>query len=74
MIDPETILLIPLAAPGSTGLRAVPARPRKGAVVAGPGYDLARLDALMPHPVYAWISWVQLVSAQQPVRRAAISA
>jgi hypothetical protein len=39
-----------------------PARPPKGGVVAVPGYDHARLDALMPHPVYAWMSWVQILS------------
>jgi Family of unknown function (DUF6194) len=27
-----------------------------------PGFDLARLDELMPHPVYAWMSWVQILS------------
>jgi hypothetical protein len=41
---------------------AVPARPAKGAVVALPGYDLTRLDELTPHPVYAWMSWVQILS------------
>jgi hypothetical protein len=39
-----------------------PARPAKGAAVALPGYDLTRLDELMPHPVYAWMSWVQILS------------
>jgi hypothetical protein len=45
---------------------AVPARPAKGAVVALPGYDLTRLDELMPHPVYAWMSWVQILSPTAP--------
>jgi hypothetical protein len=40
----------------------VPARPQKGAAVALPGYDLTRLDQLTPHPVYAWMSWVQILS------------
>jgi hypothetical protein len=40
----------------------VPARPPKGAAVALPGYDLTRLDELMLHPVYAWMSWVQILS------------
>jgi uncharacterized protein DUF6194 len=40
----------------------VPARPAKGAVVALPAYDLTRLDELVPHPVYAWMSWVQILS------------
>jgi hypothetical protein len=41
---------------------AVPPRPPKGGVVALPGYDLTRLDELMPHPVYAWMSWTQILS------------
>jgi hypothetical protein len=40
----------------------IPARPSKGEVVALPGYDLACLDELMPHPVYAWMSWVQILT------------
>ena len=41
---------------------AVPRRPPKGRPVALPGYDLTQLDALTPHPVYAWMSWVQILS------------
>jgi hypothetical protein len=41
---------------------AVPPRPPKGAAVALPGHDLARLDELAPHPVYAWMGWVQVLS------------
>ena len=40
----------------------VPARPPKGGVVATAGYDLTALDELMPHPVYAWMSWVQILN------------
>jgi hypothetical protein len=40
----------------------VPARPAKGGVVALPGHDLTRLDVLTPHPVYAWMSWVQILA------------
>jgi hypothetical protein len=40
----------------------IPPRPARGQRVALPGYDLARLDELMPHPVYAWMSWVQILS------------
>ncbi len=36
---------------------AIPARPAAGGVVAM-DYDFAALDTLMPHPVYAWMSWV----------------
>jgi hypothetical protein len=41
---------------------AVPARPARGDAVALPGYDLTRLDELVPHPVYAWMSWVQVLA------------
>lgn len=40
----------------------VPARPPKGGVVALPDYDPTRLNELMPHPVYAWMRWVQILS------------
>lgn len=40
----------------------VPARPPKGGVVALPDYDPSRLNELMPHPVYAWMRWVQILS------------
>jgi hypothetical protein len=39
-----------------------PRRPAKGARLALPGHDLTRLDALAPHPVYAWMRWVQILS------------
>ena len=38
-----------------------PARPPKGGVVAT-GDDFAALDVMMPHPVYAWMGWVQVLS------------
>ena len=43
-----------------------PARPQKGGVVAL-DHDLAALGTLTPHPVYAWMRWVQILSptAQQ---------
>ena len=40
----------------------MPARPPKGRAVALPGWDLTRLDQLTPHPVYAWMGWVQILS------------
>ena len=40
----------------------IPARPPKGGVVALPEHDLTALDQLMPHPVYAWMSWVQILN------------
>jgi Family of unknown function (DUF6194) len=41
---------------------APPRRPPKGGVVDLGGYDLTRLGQLTPHPVYAWMRWVQLLS------------
>lgn len=41
---------------------ALPRRPAKGAVVDIPHYDPTRLSELMPHPVYAWMSWVQILA------------
>jgi hypothetical protein len=38
-----------------------PERPDKGAVVAT-GHDFTELDELTPHPVYAWMGWVQVLS------------
>ena len=40
----------------------IPARPAKGEAVALAGFDLARLGELMPHPVYAWMSWAQILA------------
>jgi Family of unknown function (DUF6194) len=39
-----------------------PARPPKGGVVQLPGYDPTRRGQLMPHPVYAWMRWVQILA------------
>jgi hypothetical protein len=39
-----------------------PARPPKGGVVQLPAYDPTRLNELMPHPVYAWMRWVQILA------------
>lgn len=51
-------------APGTYEQRfgATPARPPKGGVIALDGYDPTRLGELMPHPVYGWMSWVQILS------------
>lgn len=38
-----------------------PVRPGKGGIVAT-GHDFTRLDELMPHPVYAWMAWAQILS------------
>ncbi len=39
-----------------------PARPPKGGVVSLPDYDPTRVNELMPHPIYAWMRWVQILS------------
>ncbi|KMT66933.1 DUF6194 family protein [Catenovulum maritimum] len=38
-----------------------PKRPAKGCIV-NTGHDFTKLDELMPHPIYAWMSWVQILS------------
>lgn len=38
-----------------------PKRPNKGCIV-NTGHDYTKLDELMPHPIYAWMSWVQILS------------
>jgi hypothetical protein len=38
-----------------------PGRPAKGAVVAT-GDDFTALNVLMPHPIYAWMCWVQIIN------------
>jgi hypothetical protein len=49
----------------------IPARPAKGEAVALRAYDPTRVDELMPHPVYAWMSWIQIL-APTPVRFASL--
>jgi Family of unknown function (DUF6194) len=39
-----------------------PRRPPKGESVDLTGYDLTRVGELTPHPVYAWMRWVQILS------------
>jgi Family of unknown function (DUF6194) len=38
-----------------------PVRPAKGGIVAT-GDDFAALNLLMPHPIYAWMGWAQILS------------
>ena len=40
---------------------AKPARPLKGGCVAT-GHDFTALNVLMPHPVYAWMGWAQVLN------------
>lgn len=37
-----------------------PTRPPKGAVVTT-GHDFTQLDVVMPHPIYAWMGWIQVL-------------
>ena len=48
------------------GLR--PPRPDKGGVVPT-GHDFTALNELMPHPVYAWMGWVQVLSPTDQTMR-----
>ena len=41
---------------------AVPPRPAKGEAVDVAAFDLMRVGELAPHPVYAWMRWVQILS------------
>lgn len=41
-----------------------PARPAKGGVVTT-GHDFTQRNQLMPHPIYAWMGWVQILSPSQ---------
>ncbi|MDE6313972.1 MAG: hypothetical protein K2M46_10235 [Lachnospiraceae bacterium] len=35
----------------------IPKRPSKGGIV-DMDYDFTRTDEIMPHPIYAWMSWI----------------
>ncbi|MEO0771415.1 MAG: DUF6194 family protein [Cyanobacteria bacterium J06649_4] len=43
---------------------AKPPRPAKGGIVST-GHDFTLLDELMPHPIYAWMGWVQVLSPRE---------
>lgn len=38
-----------------------PSRPEKGGIVVT-GHDFTSTNTLMPHPIYAWMSWVCILS------------
>jgi hypothetical protein len=40
---------------------AKPPRPAKGCIVET-GHDFTKTNVLMPHPIYAWMSWVCILS------------
>jgi hypothetical protein len=41
-----------------------PKRPPKGGIV-DTGHDFTKTNMLMPHPIYAWMSWVCVLSPTQ---------
>ena len=41
-----------------------PKRPSKGGII-DTGHDFKQLDILMPHPIYGWMSWVQILSPKK---------
>lgn len=41
-----------------------PKRPCKGGIV-DTGHDFKKTDTLMPHPIYGWMSWVQVLSPKE---------
>ena len=41
-----------------------PKRPRKGGII-DTGHNFAEENILMPHPIYGWMSWVQVLSPQK---------
>ena len=38
-----------------------PKRPAKGGII-DTGHDFTALNTLMPHPIYGWMSWVQILN------------
>lgn len=43
---------------------SVPTRPPKGGVVDMP-YDFTEIDKIIPHPVYAWMSWICVLNPSE---------
>ncbi len=41
-----------------------PRRPPKGGII-DTGHDFTALNELMPHPIYGWIAWVQVLNPNQ---------
>jgi len=41
-----------------------PPRPAKGGVVKT-GHDFTQTNLLMPHPIYAWMHWLQIINPSQ---------
>ena len=63
-LDREGAYRLSIGVPPETYVRLFgprPMRPAKGGVV-HTGHDFTALDVLSPHPVYAWMGWVQILS------------
>ncbi len=63
-LDRAGVFRLAIGLPPATYIRLFgkkPARPPKGGVVAT-GHDFTRLNELMPHPIYAWMGWAQILS------------
>jgi hypothetical protein len=63
-LDREGVFRVSIGVPPETYVRLFgprPARPAKGGVVTT-GHDFTALDVLTPHPIYAWMGWVQILS------------
>jgi len=41
-----------------------PKRPSKGAII-DTGHDFTQCNVLMPHPIYGWMSWVQILNPSE---------
>lgn len=43
-----------------------PPRPAKGGII-NTGHDFTALNTLMPHPIYGWMNWVQILNPSEAV-------
>jgi len=41
-----------------------PKRPAKGCII-DTGHDFTSLNTLMPHPIYGWMSWAQILNPEE---------
>lgn len=63
-LNRDGVFRLAIGLPSPTYVRlfgAKPPRPAKGGVVRS-GHDFTELNRLMPHPIYAWMGWVQILS------------
>ena len=60
MLDRDQIYRVNLGVRRNTFVKLfkdIPKRPKKGGVV-DMDYDFSSMDCILPHPVYAWMSWI----------------